>query len=162
MSKITIYLNDKELQVDPNQTIYEVAKQEGIFIPTFCHDERLEPEASCRVCVVEVEGINKLQTSCSTQVTDGMRIQTETERVQKSRNEVIELMWASHPNDCVVCDANEDCKLQDYMYLYDITSDNKYDGHQRQFDIDYSNKFFYIDPDKCILCGKCVRVCDEL
>ncbi len=162
MSKVTIYINGHELQVDQNQTILEAAKKEGIFIPTFCHDERLEPEASCRVCVVEIEGQNKLQTSCSTKVKEGMRIDTESPRVQRARNEVIELMWASHPNDCVVCDANEDCKLQDYMYLYDITSDNKYDGHQRQFKIDDTNKFFYIDPDKCILCGLCVRVCSEL
>ncbi|MDC0559042.1 formate dehydrogenase subunit alpha [Candidatus Izimaplasma bacterium] len=162
MNKITINLNGRELLVEENKSILEVAQNEGILIPTFCHDERLKADAGCRVCVVEIEGNNKLQTSCSTKVTPGMIIKTNTEKVQKARDEVIELMWSSHPNDCVVCDANEDCKLQDYMYLYDIKSDNKYDGHQRNFEIDYANKFFYIDPDKCILCGKCVRVCSEL
>lgn len=157
-----IKINNQEYNALPGQTIYEVAKENGIFIPTFCHDERLKPDASCRVCVVEIKGQPKLQTSCSTPIQDDMEIFTETEKVQKSRNEVIELMWSSHPNDCVVCDANEDCKLQDYMYLYNIKSENKYDGFHRTFEKDESNKFFYIDPEKCILCGKCVRICSEL
>ena len=140
----------------------EAAKENGIFIPTFCNDERLKPEASCRVCVVEIEGQNKLQTSCNLQVQEGLKIFTNSEKATKARDEVIELMWASHPNDCVVCDANEDCKLQDYMYLYDIDSNNLYDGFSRTYEKDESNKFFYIDPEKCILCGKCVRVCSEL
>lgn len=159
---IKIKINNKEITTDSNNTILKAAQENGIFIPTFCHDERLEPDGSCRVCVVEIEGDKKLQTSCSTKVTEGMNISTNTEKVNSARNEVIELMWASHPNDCVVCDANEDCKLQDYMYLYDIPSEKKYDGYFRNFEIDASNKFFYIDPDKCILCGKCVRVCSEL
>ena len=159
---VIIKINNTEFVTDSNNTILKAAQENGIFIPTFCHDPRLEPEASCRVCVVEIEGQNKLITSCSTKVSEGMTIHTNTKKVQSARNEVIELMWASHPNDCVVCDANENCKLQDYMYLYDIPSTNKYDGHYRKYKKDESNKFFYIDPDKCILCGKCVRICREL
>ena len=162
MSNIKLTINNQVIETDENKTVLQVAKDNGIFIPTFCNDDRLDPEASCRVCVVEIEGQKKLQTSCSTKVQDGMIIKTNTEKVEKSRNEVIELMWSSHPNDCVVCDANEDCKLQDYMYLYDIKSENKYDGFKRTFEKDTSNRFFYIDPEKCILCGKCVRICSEL
>lgn len=162
MNKIKVYIDDIEIITTKDKTIYEVAKEQGILIPTFCYDERLKPESSCRVCVVEVEGTQKLQTSCSTIIKEGMKIHTNSERVSKARNEVLELTWASHPNDCVVCDANEDCKLQDYMYIYDIDSNNLYDGFSRTFEKDKSNKFFYIDPEKCILCGKCVRVCSEL
>ena len=162
MRKVKLYIDDQEIAVDSSKTIYEAAKEAGIFIPTFCHDERLKPESSCRVCVVEIEGNNKLQTSCNTPVKEGLKVYTNSEKAKKARNEVLELTWASHPNDCVVCDANEDCKLQDYMYMYDIDSTNLYDGFSRTFEKDTSNKFFYIDPDKCILCGKCVRVCNEL
>lgn len=162
MKDIKLFINDQEIIVDENTTILQASKKVGVFIPTFCNDERLKPEASCRLCVVEIEGNNKLQTSCSTPVRENMRVYTETSKVQEARKEVLELTWASHPNDCVVCDANEDCLLQDYMYQYDISSENKYEGHKRTFEKDMSNKFFYIDPEKCILCGKCVRVCSEL
>lgn len=162
MNKINITVNDKSYSVSDNQTILEALKEVGIFIPTFCHDERLVPEASCRVCVVEIKDNPKLQTSCSTPIKENMVIYTNTDKVKEARNEVIELLWSSHPNDCVVCDANGDCKLQDYMYLYDIKSEPKYDGFKRNFEKDVSNKFFYIDPDKCILCGKCVRICRDL
>lgn len=162
MKKIVITVNNNSYTVSDNQTILQALKEVGIFVPTFCNDERLEPEASCRVCVVEIENNPKLQTSCSTPVKENMVINTNSPKVQKARNEVIELLWASHPNDCVVCDANGDCTLQDYMYLYDIKSEKKYDGFYRTFEKDESNKFFYIDPDKCILCGKCVRICRDL
>ena len=91
-----------------------------------------------------------------------MEVQTHSPKVIEARKEVLELTWASHPNECVVCDVNGDCKLQDYMYEYDVDSEPLYGGHKRIYDIDNSNKFFYLDPEKCILCGLCVRVCAEL
>ena len=114
------------------------------------------------MCVVEQIGSDKLLASCAVPASSGLNILTHSDKVIQARKETLELTWASHPNECVVCDVNGDCKLQDYMYEYDINAKPIYDGHQRLFEIDDSNKFFYIDPEKCILCGKCVRVCSEL
>ena len=162
MDMIKIKMNGMEVSVPKGKTVLEAAKDLDIDIPTFCHDERLKPDGACRMCVVEVKGVNKLLTSCTTPVAEGMEVQTHSEEVIEARKDILNLTWASHPNDCVVCDANGDCKLQDYSYEYKIDSIPEYQGHKRNFSIDDSNKFFYIDPEKCILCGKCVRVCDEL
>ncbi|MFK5883515.1 MAG: formate dehydrogenase subunit alpha [Candidatus Izemoplasma sp.] len=162
MDKIKIKINGMDVSVPKGQTVLDAARDLDIDIPTFCYDERLKPDGACRMCVVEVKGFNKLLTSCTTEVVEGMEVQTHSAEVVEARKDILNLTWASHPNDCVVCDANGDCKLQDYSYEYKIDSIPEYDGHKRNFSIDDSNKFFYIDPEKCILCGKCVRVCDEL
>jgi len=162
MDMINIKVNGKEITVPSGKNIIEYTKDLGIDIPTFCYDERLKSDGACRMCVVEIKGMDRLQASCAVPATDGMEIFTHSEEVIQARKEILELTWASHPNDCVVCDANGDCKLQDYSYEYKIDSIPVYDGYKRNFDIDDSNKFFYIDPEKCILCGKCVNVCKEL
>ncbi len=162
MKMIDIKINGKNISVLEGKTILEYTRELDIDIPTFCYDERLESDGSCRMCVVEVEGVDQLPASCATPAVDGMEIYTHSDKVIKARKDILELMWSSHPNDCVVCDANGDCKLQDYSYEYGLDSIPVYDGYKRDFAIDNSNKFFYIDPDKCILCGKCVNVCKEL
>lgn len=162
MKKINLKINEKEVTVDAGKNILDYCIDLGIEIPTFCHDDRLKPEGACRMCLVEVKGFNKLLTSCNTPATDGMEIQTHSPKVLEARKTVLELTWASHPNDCLVCEANGNCKLQEYSYEYKLDSIPEYDGHKRNFRIDYSNKFFYIDPSKCILCGKCVAVCRDL
>ncbi len=151
-----------EYSAKENETVLDVCKKNDIFIPTFCHDDRFAGEAACRMCLVEASNSNKLMTSCTLIPSEGVEIQTKNDKVLEARREVLKLTWASHPNDCVVCDADGDCKLQDYMYYYDVPSEKEYDIKVRDFEIDYSNKFFYIDPSKCILCGKCVNVCDKL
>ena len=161
--EITVTINGTSYKTNSHTTILELCKKQGIFIPTLCHDERLKNEASCRMCLVEVDGHkDKLQPSCALYALDGMTIETESTDVQDSRKEVLSLLWSSHPNDCVVCDANGRCSLQDYMYLYDIPSEKTYVRPLREFPTDDSNKFFYIDPNKCILCDQCVAVCDQL
>jgi len=162
MDKINLKINDQNVEVNKGQSILDAARKLGVDIPTFCYDERLKGDGACRMCVVEVKGTSKLSASCAVPAENNMEVLTHSKKVIEARKEVLELTWASHPNECVVCDVNGDCKLQDYMYEYDIDAEPVYDGHKREFPIDYSNKFFYIDPEKCILCGKCVRVCDEL
>jgi len=162
MKMINLKINDQEIKVPEGKNILDYCIDLGIDIPTLCHDERIKSEGACRMCVVEVKGINRLLASCATPATDGMEIKTHSPEVMEARKDVLELTWASHPNDCVVCEANGNCKLQDYSYEYKLDSIPEYDGHKRNFSIDNSNKFFYIDPEKCILCGKCVSVCKDL
>jgi formate dehydrogenase major subunit len=160
---ITITIDGTKYITTPDKTVLTICKENNIFIPTFCHDERFEAEASCRMCLVEVDGNkDKLTTSCTLYPTDGMIIETKNEEVLDARQEILKLMWSCHPNDCVVCDANARCSLQDYMYFYDVPSEKAYNRKERNYKIDDSNKFFYIDQSKCILCYKCVNVCDQL
>jgi formate dehydrogenase major subunit len=159
MAQVT--LNGNTIHVDLPKTILQVAEEAGLFVPTFCNDKRLVPNGACRMCVVEVEGARSLVASCTTPATDGMVINTETPAVIDARKSVLELIWANHPNDCVVCDKAGQCKLQDYTYRYEIDIE-AFKGAKRVSEVDQTNKFFYNDQNKCILCGKCVRVCDEL
>ncbi|MBB6215179.1 formate dehydrogenase major subunit [Anaerosolibacter carboniphilus] len=158
---VNITINGITFKADKELTILQAANQKGIDIPTFCYDRRLVPHAACRICVVEVEGLRNLATACSTPISEGMVIHTHSEKVIKARKNTLELLLSDHPLDCLTCEKSGECKLQTYCYEYDI-KENIYEGKQHQFPIDASIPFFYRDQNKCILCGKCVRVCHEL
>lgn len=157
--KITI--DGRQYEVKKDSSILEVCKMLDIDIPTLCYDERLTPHSACRMCLVEVEGAKNLVTSCSTKVRDNMVIHTRNEKVINARREVLDLLLSNHPMECLTCEKSGACKLQDYAYEYDLV-DGTYKGEMRQGNIDDSNHFYSYDPKKCILCGLCVRVCDEL
>lgn len=158
---VSININGKSHKVAENQTILQICNQVGINIPTLCHDERLEPHAACRLCVVEIEGRRSLMTACSTKAEEGMVINTHSEKVIRARKDVLDLMVSNHPLDCLTCEKSGDCALQDYCYEYGIT-EGSFRGAKKSYPIDSSNPFYYSDQNKCILCGKCVRVCSEL
>ncbi|SCG84556.1 formate dehydrogenase, alpha subunit [Proteiniborus sp. DW1] len=158
---VAITINKKQYEVSEGKTILEVCKEIGLEIPTLCHDDRLEPHAACRLCVVEIEGRRNLMTACSTFVEQGMVIETHSEKVMKSRREILNLMISNHPLDCLTCSKSGACSLQKYCYEYDIT-EGSFKGEKKNYPIDDSNHFYISDPNKCILCGKCVRVCSEL
>ena len=101
-------------------TVLEACNRLGIYIPTLCHDDRLEPYAACRLCVVEIKGKKKLEASCSTKVRDGMEIETHSEKVIKARKEILDLLFSNHPEDCLTCEKSGECKLQDYCYEYGV------------------------------------------
>lgn len=157
--KITI--DDKSYEVEKDSTILEVCKLLNIDIPTLCYDERLTPHSACRMCLVEVEGAKNLVTSCSTKVRDGMVVSTKNTKVKSARREVLDLLLSNHPMECLNCEKSGQCKLQNYAYEYDLV-DGTFEGETRKGEIDSSNPFYSYDPEKCILCGLCVRVCDEL
>lgn len=159
MAKIKI--NNIDIEVKDGITILEACRQLKIDIPTLCHDDRLKPDGSCRLCVVEVEGARSLMTSCSTPVADGMVIHTENKKVVNARRDILDLLITNHPLDCLTCDKSGDCKLQDYCYRYNVTS-GSFKGEVKSYPVDESNEFYISNQDKCILCGKCVRVCSEL
>lgn len=158
---VDITINKKKYEASEGKTILEVCKEIGIDIPTLCHDDRLEPHAACRLCVVEIEGRRNLMTACSTKVEQGMVIETHSEKVIKSRKDILDLMITNHPLDCLTCKKSGDCSLQNYCYEYEIT-EGSFKGAKKDYPIDDSNHFYISDQNKCILCGKCVRVCSEL
>lgn len=158
--KITI--NGRERDVDPARSLLDILEADGISVPTLCYDSRMKPEGACRLCVVEDVKKNKLITACSTFPAEGMVIASDSERVHKSRRATLDLLFSNHPNDCLTCGASGACKLQDYCYEYGVLDGSYRDGVQRVAEIDTSNKFYDYDPYKCILCGKCYRMCSEV
>lgn len=158
---INIIINGDKYQVEKDKTVLQVCKDIGIDIPTLCHDDRLEPFAACRMCLVEVDGWRNLVTSCTTKVHEGMEIYTNNSKVFNARREVLDLLLSNHPMECLTCEKSGQCKLQDYAYQYELV-DGSFKGQVRDKKMDSTNPFYSYDPNKCILCGLCVRVCDEL
>ncbi|MDF2569185.1 MAG: sfrA, partial [Sporomusa sp.] len=142
-------------------TVLEAARQAGITIPTLCYLADLTPEGSCRVCVVEVEGARTLVTACTYPVTDGMVVRTQSPAIREARKTVVELLLASHPQDCLHCQSNLDCELQRLSMDLGVRQ-VRFEGEKRQYAIDDSNPFIIRDNNKCVLCGRCVRTCKEV
>lgn len=147
--------------VKPGTSVLEAAEQAGIMIPALCRDPELTSPGACRLCVVEVEGMRNLPASCVTEVRDGMVVSTGSDEVVAARQTILDLLLASHPEDCLTCEKSGQCLLQDYAYQYGVR-ESSFVGPDRQIGTDYSNPFIARDEDKCILCGKCIRVCDEI
>ncbi|TVM02961.1 MAG: formate dehydrogenase subunit alpha [Candidatus Brocadia sp. WS118] len=158
---VSLVIDGKKVKAEPAQTILQAAQKVGIHIPTLCHDPRLDPSGACRMCVVEVEGARSLVASCATPVTEGMKVSTRTESVTRARKLNLELLWSHHPNDCLTCDKAGECQLQKLMYEYDVTT-SRFVEQNPPPKPDTSNPGIYRDMNKCILCGKCVRICDEV
>lgn len=159
---VTFTLNGKVVSAEEGTTILEAAKENGVDIPHLCYDKNLSAFGGCRLCVVEVEGARTLIASCTNEVREGMVVQTESENVVNVRKDIIDLLLANHPEDCLTCEQTGNCKLQDYAYRYGIkrTSYNK--GAKKKYEIESLNPVMERDQSKCILCGKCVRVCKEV
>ncbi|MFZ3100690.1 MAG: 2Fe-2S iron-sulfur cluster-binding protein [Desulfitobacteriaceae bacterium] len=161
MADITFILNSKAITVEAGTTVLEAAQTNGVKIPTLCHDPRLSSSGSCRLCIVEVKGMRNLPASCVTEVTKDMEVETHSPAVLEARRTIIELLLANHPVDCMTCQKSGDCKLQDYAYEYQVRESN-FGGERHAYPLDDSNPYILRDANKCILCGKCVRACDEI
>ncbi|MFH1562934.1 MAG: formate dehydrogenase subunit alpha [Nitrospirota bacterium] len=158
---IELTIDGKITNVKEGTTILQAAKSVGVKIPHLCYHKSLSPSSSCRICVVEVEGARTLVASCSYPVSAGMKVKTDTERVLNARRLVLDLLLSNHPTDCLTCEKNGVCKLQKYAYELGVTS-TSFEGEKTQYPIDTSNPFIERDYTKCILCGRCVSVCDEI
>ena len=161
METITLTIDGIEVKAKKGATVLEAAQVADIYVPTLCWDGDLEPYGACRLCVVEVEGMRGLPTACTTPVTDGMVVLTDTPQVNKVRRTAVELIIADHPTDCLICSKNQRCDLQKVVAYLGIT-EQRFRQTIREHLIDKSNPFFDRDMSKCILCGKCVRTCDEI
>jgi len=161
MSNITLTINDKIVEVNSKLTLLEAIQSIGIDVPTLCHHPSLKPDGACRICVVEEDNGNLL-ASCTTPIRNGMKIQTNSEAVIEARKLNLELLLSNHPNDCMTCESDGSCKLQDLVYIYDIDEPTFGTLTEKTTKKDSNNPFIEFDQDKCILCGKCVRACKEI
>jgi NADH-quinone oxidoreductase subunit G len=157
---VTLTINGTQVKVPPGTLVIEAAKQAGIEIPSYCYYPGLTLQGACRMCLVAIEKMPKLQTACTTIVTNGMIVYTETEEVKNARKAMLEFLLTNHPLDCPVCDKGGECELQDAVFRYGAAEtrfmESKLHHEERQF----SNLVYY-DWPRCILCYRCVRVCDE-
>ena len=156
---IKLKIDDKDVEVSRPVTVLEAARSVGIKIPTLCAFEGLDPFAGCRMCVVEIEKVPRLQTACTVKVTDGMVVKTETETVQKARKAMLEFLLINHPLDCPVCDKAGECKLQDLVAVYGATEGRFLEG-KRKHPESYDDPMIVRNMERCILCTRCVRMCD--
>jgi iron-only hydrogenase group A len=161
MSKITIYINGKPYKVEPGQTIMQAADKLGFHIPRLCYHPKLSIEGACRVCIVEVEGMKNYVASCAFPVSDGMKIRTNTLELRQARRDIVELLLDNHPQDCHVCERNGTCELQRLSYSMGIRN-RHFEGQRKDYPADESSEAVIRDPNRCILCGRCVRLCSEI
>jgi NADH-quinone oxidoreductase subunit G/NADP-reducing hydrogenase subunit HndD len=158
---VNIMINNRQIQAKPGATILEAAQAAGEKIPTLCHIKELLPSGACRMCVVEVKGKPNLTPSCAFPVEENMDIQTRSPRVINARRTITQLLLASHPFDCLTCPKNGYCELQSLSSEYGIDR-VPFKGTTRHHYTDFSSPSIIREPDKCILCGRCVRICEEI
>lgn len=156
---VTITINGSQVKVDGNSTVLQACKKLGIEIPNLCYHERLPVLGKCRICVVEIEGARTLMTSCNTKVREGMIVKTNTPRVLEARKNTLELLLSNHDLRCTTCSSNLNCKLQTYAEEFNIR-DIKFPQTQRNVPLDHSSISIVRDNNKCILCERCVSVCN--
>ena len=160
MAKITI--DGKQFEVDSKLTIIQAALEQGIQIPHFCWHPRLSIAGNCRICLVDVEKLPKLVIACQTQVTDGMVVKTSSDKVVNAREAVMEFLLINHPLDCPICDEAGECKLQDYAYNLSVgVSRFEFDKVRKPKRVELGPRVM-LDTERCIMCSRCVRFCDEI
>jgi len=156
-----IEINDRQVSAKRGETILNVLNRIGIHVPTLCNMSGFTPTGGCRMCVVEVDGVSGLVPACSHPVEEWMRIKTHSPRVLKARKTLVELLLASHPDDCLYCGRSGSCELQVLALELNIR-ERKYLRKRQMVQIDKACAAIERDPAKCILCGRCIRVCDEV
>ncbi|MCX7718361.1 MAG: bidirectional hydrogenase complex protein HoxU [Candidatus Sumerlaeaceae bacterium] len=158
---LTLTIDDQQVSAREGQTIMQVATENGIFIPRLCHIEGLDPVGACRLCLCEVKGTPKLLPACTTKVSEGMEVSTSTERLGEYRKMILELLFAERNHVCAVCVSNGHCDLQSMAQkvgMDHVTVPYRYPKLQ----VDATHERFIADHNRCILCTRCVRVCDQI
>ncbi|MBT9157193.1 MAG: NADP-reducing hydrogenase subunit HndC [Firmicutes bacterium] len=160
MERLKLTIDSTPVEVDPGSTVLDAAKKAGVHIPTLCYHPELKLEGSCRICVVEIEGLKNLAASCVYPAANGMVVRTNSEVVRKTRKSIVELLLANHPEDCLVCPRHGTCELQDLSHQLNVRK-VRFKGKKREFALDESSIAVVRDPNKCILCGRCIRICEN-
>jgi NADH-quinone oxidoreductase chain G len=158
---VRLTIDGIEINVPKGTLVIEAARRVGVMIPHFCYHPKLKPDANCRMCLVEIEKMPKLQTSCSTMATDGMSVRTATTVVNDAHKSVLEFILANHPLDCPVCDQGGKCDLQDFSHQYTATG-SRFIETKRIFQKDYFSPVIETQMNRCVQCLRCVRYCDEV
>jgi NADH-quinone oxidoreductase subunit G len=159
-AEIKFKIDDRELSVAPGTLVIEAARLQGIEVPSFCYYKGLALQAACRMCLVEVEKAPKLQTACTLVAMNGMVVRTNTPQVHEARKSMLEFLLTNHPLDCPVCDKGGECELQDMVFTYGADRSRFVEEKLHTPEVKWSNLVYY-DAPRCILCFRCVRVCDE-
>ena len=160
MADVTLTVDGKKLTVPAGTLLIEACKSTGIEVPSFCYYPGLSLQGACRMCLVEIEKMPKLQTACTTPVAEGMVVTTESDKIKQARKSMLELLLANHPLDCPVCDAGGECELQDMTFKYGA-AESKFMDMKNHRDEQQWSPVVYFDRPRCILCYRCIRVCGE-
>ncbi len=158
MADVNITVNGKKVTAPAGMLLIEACKSVGIEVPSFCYYPGLSLQAACRMCLVKIEKMPKLQTACTTVITEGMIVTTDSDEVKQARKSMLEMVLANHPLDCPVCDAGGECELQDMTFAYGAAESKFMDAKNHKDEQEWS-PVVYFDRPRCILCYRCVRVC---
>jgi iron-only hydrogenase group A len=159
--KISLTIDASPVTVDEGTTIMEACEQLGIYIPRLCYHADLSLMGSCRVCVVEVKDMGLYMASCSQKVWEGMEVQTNSPEIRQARRDIVELLLDNHPKDCQTCERDGNCELQNLAYSLGVR-ERLFEGRRKRHPIEASSGSVIRDSEKCVLCGRCVRVCAEI
>ena len=158
---ISLSINDRHFRSPAGRSILEIAREHGIYIPTLCYVKELSVVGACRLCMVEVTGVPRLLPACATEATDGMKIQTDTVRLRNHRKMIVELLFAERNHVCAVCVSNGHCELQNLARELGVTH-TRFAYRYERYPVDASHSRFVHDPNRCVMCTRCVRVCSEI
>lgn len=161
MSVKTLKIDGVDVAVEAGTSILKAAQEAGIKIPTLCHLDGVSDVGACRLCLVEIKGNSTLSPSCVTEVSEGMEVYTQTEQIKEYRKMIIELLFAEGNHVCAVCVANNNCELQN-MAIEVCMDHTRFNYRFPEREVDLSHPQYGIDHNRCILCTRCVRVCDEI
>ncbi|HXJ11410.1 MAG TPA: 2Fe-2S iron-sulfur cluster-binding protein, partial [Candidatus Limnocylindrales bacterium] len=157
---VHLKIDDRDVEVPAGTLVIEATRRMGIEVPSFCYYPGLTLQAACRMCLIEVEKAPKLQTACTQVVAEGMVVRTNTEKVRDARKFMLEFLLSNHPLDCPVCDKGGECELQDMVFRYGADTSRFVEEKIHRPEEKWSDLVYY-DAPRCILCFRCVRVCDE-
>lgn len=161
MELIQLWLNDQAVTVSVGTSLLAACRAAGLTLPTLCHLEGLTPVGACRLCLVEIAGCSRLQPACTTAAADGQRVHTHTQELLDLRRMAVELFFAEGNHICAICVANGNCELQSMAVLVGMDH-SRFPAQAPQRDVDASHPRFTLDHHRCILCTRCVRVCDQI
>lgn len=161
MVTITVQINGQKISTTPGKTILEVCRDNEIPMLTLCHLKGISDIGACRLCLVEIEGVNRLLSGCTTKVAENMIIRTDTDRIKNYQRITVELFFAERNHVCAVCVANGNCELQNVGYAVELDT-IRYPHLFPQCQVDTSHPWYVLDHNRCIMCTRCVRVCGEV
>ncbi len=161
MKYINAIIDGLKVSEPEGTTIMEAGDRAGVHIPRLCYHPYLSTEGACRICVVEVEGWNKYLPACATKLSEGMVIKTNSPEIHQVRRDIVELLIDNHPKKCLTCVRDGNCELQNYSYKLGIR-ERLYEGERKRYEVEDSSDSVIRDAEKCILCGRCVRVCSQI
>lgn len=161
MAVVTLTIDGHTIGAEQNLTILQAAREIGIYIPTLCHLDGIGDSGACRLCIVQLTGSNKLVPACVTKVSEGLNIETNTDKIKKYRKIILEMLFAERNHVCAICVANQHCELQDLAAKIGIDH-VRYDYNYPKYEVDTSHERFGIDHNRCVVCTRCIRVCDTI